>query len=160
MSMNIQMLPQLCVHLIGSFIEDEIAKQKKVIKAEYMLDRAIEMSGEIKDYAENVKLSKKELSIMGSGLNWGKARNYDASTFKRLREIIWQSHQSSCALKKYYTKNPNGLKRDFYGLVESNLRYAYLKYSAYEFVKAQRPKRTPIQLKNRDGTIVNAWLIE
>jgi hypothetical protein len=71
-TMNIQMLPQLCVHLIGSFIEDEIEKQKEQMVKEYISTRAEAMSYEVIDWIKSEKLKKKELGMLKEATTYHK----------------------------------------------------------------------------------------
>jgi len=63
-TMNIQMLPQLCVHLIKDYLQDVIEDQKKQMLNEYIAMRIEALSYEVIDWIKSEKLKKKELGML------------------------------------------------------------------------------------------------
>jgi hypothetical protein len=61
--MDINNLPQLCVHLIKDYLADVIEKQRELMVSEYVATRIEAMSYEVEDWIASEKLTKKELGM-------------------------------------------------------------------------------------------------
>ncbi len=82
--MDINNLPQLCVHLIKEYLADEIEKQRELMVDEYVATRIEAMAYEVIDWIASEKLTKKE---------WGmfkEATTNHASAPISMREPDWQ----------------------------------------------------------------------
>ncbi len=169
--MFVYQLPQLCVHLIADFVEDDlISKQKINACADYMLDRAIEMCKEMYDYINNekVKLTKQELATINTGLKVT-ASEVNCSTLKQYKLAELQCYKAYVELKKQWSKPLYKLQTEVLHQKDSEriLRYTYLRYSAYECIKAQHMPVaicTPIKEEYSENnipivyTMPNQWI--
>jgi hypothetical protein len=146
--MFVHQLPQLCVHLIADFVEDDlIVKHEEMLMAEYKINREIEMLSEIVDYDENNKLTKKELFVLTLGKKYG--YNPDHTTAKKLKEDL------RLTLSQLIRNKSRVLQRCYSAFVgwdlwdDIHFRNAYKRYSAYEQFKAKRDKKALKALKNK-----------
>lgn len=141
--MDLNRLPQLCVHLITDFISDEISTQKKLVAAEYKAKRVKEMYREILEFIEN--------SVYRNSSWTCKIKKEDLAT---LFQVYKGAEETACVyLQSTRLDFVNELSRHYRNIIDNSnlgtqkhlkiidklLARTYREYSAYHQIKP-KPK--------------------
>jgi hypothetical protein len=62
--MDINVLPQLCVHLIKEYLQDRIDEERNKLRADYISTRLLEMYKKQKDFIKTNNLSKPKIATL------------------------------------------------------------------------------------------------
>jgi len=210
--MNINALPQLCLHLVKDYLADVLKQEQRNVRIEYLTKRVKEMNDEVVGWMGTKKeiLKRTELDFIYDycykyEVNWGdnegneppetrlcyyqepkyvsdKARSnkkYAENVIKKINTWTEMSHYCKSLKKetqmskekymKWYSRFGNYDKyvlkmerkqKEMTALWVRLLKQTYKLYDVYSKLKKQKEIRTPIILKNKDGTCVKAVLVE
>ena len=210
--MDINVLPQLCLHLVKDYFVDVLKQEQRDVRIEYLTKRVKEMNDEIVGWMETKKeiLKKKELDLIYDycykyEVNWvdnegaepsetrlcyyqePKYVSDKAKSNKKYAENIIKKINTWTEMSRYCKslKKENQMSREKYMKWYSRfgdydkyvlkmerkqkemtalwvllLKRTYKLYDVYSKLKKRTEVRTPIVLKNKDGTYVKAVLVE
>jgi hypothetical protein len=72
--MDINNLPQLCVHLIKEYLQDVIEDQRVALRKEYLVKRMRELFGEAKHWIKGTEFTKRKIAMIREAcdIDWRK----------------------------------------------------------------------------------------